>query len=342
LTQGTDFVLSLFVRASFLRSMRCINIADFKFSDRFVDERVPDLQSIAACAVRVQGTGQRASTRRTPVFERWRMLISQGQFQEKADRTPDGQTGTPAGMLAESRQDGARRDGGPMRWVLPLAHWAAWSGQSDGTPDLKFIDLMLRRRLSALSKMAMKVAHDCAGERPAIRVLFASRHGELNRTTAILDDIVAGEPVSPTAFSLSVLNAMPGVMSIARHDRSTSVALSAGPQTLGYALLEAYTQYRESPGTPLLLVYAHEPAGQRYGPVDDDPERGALALLFEAQGAHELDCEFDTRDFDGQPTGHPSFATQSRALLHSLSTLSATTWQVPRARWSWHCHVRAH
>ncbi len=295
------------------------------------------------------------------------MLTSQGQYNDDAGRQ--------AGARPAASHDRA----GTMRWVLPLARWAAWSAASDGTPDLKFIDLLLRRRLSALSKMAMKVAHDCAGDRPEVRVLFASRHGELHRTTAILDDIVAGELVSPTAFSLSVLNAMPGVMSIVRHDRSASAALSAGSQTLGYALLEAYTQYREAPESPLLLVYAHEPAGDRYGPVDDDPDRGALALLIEAQGPHELICELDTGDGDGvggvggvdgagssaatdaaaNGEAHgiigpdadadadadagtaPSFATQSRALLHTLSTLSAATWQVPRARWSWHCHARA-
>jgi hypothetical protein len=258
------------------------------------------------------------------------MLTSQGQTNEKADWLPGER---PVASCGEA---------GPARWTLPLARWAAWSAAGDGTPDLKFIDLMLRRRLSALSKMAMKVAHDCAGDRPEVRVLFASRHGELNRTTAILDDIVAGEPVSPTAFSLSVLNAMPGVMSIARHDRSASAALSAGAQTLGYALLEAYTQYRESPDVPVLVVYAHEPAGDRYGPVDDDPERGALALLIEAGGTHELVCELDTQyDDDVSPAAGP-FATQSGALLHTLSTSSAAAWQVPRARWSWHCHVRAH
>jgi hypothetical protein len=288
------------------------------------------------------------------------MLISQGQYHAKADTRPAA----------------SHRDAGPARWSLPLARWAAWSAASDGAPDLKFIDLMLRRRLSALSKMAMKVAHDCAGDRPAVRVVFASRHGELNRTTTILDDIVAQQPVSPTAFSLAVLNAMPGVMSIARQDRSTSAALSAGAQTLGYALLEAYTQYQESPEIPVLLVYAHEPAGERYGPVDDDPERGALALLIEAGGAHELICELDTQYEDG---GLPAaagagdetrgethnetdsgahnetrggtdsrvvcarrFPTQSGAVLHTLSTLSTTTWQAPRTRWSWDCHVRAH
>jgi hypothetical protein len=256
------------------------------------------------------------------------MLTTQGQYNDHAGR--QAQASSPASHVCAE----------PLRWVLPLARWAAWSAASDGTPDLKFIDLMLRRRLSALSKMAMKVAHDCAADRPEVRVLFASRHGELNRTTAILDDIVAGELVSPTAFSLSVLNAMPGVMSIVRQDRSASAALSAGPQTLGYALLEAYAQYREAPDSPLLLVYAHEPAGDRYGPVEDDPDRGALAVLIEAQGPHELVCELDTGD-DAGVDAVPSFATQSRALLHALSTLSAATWQVPRARWSWHCHARA-
>jgi Beta-ketoacyl synthase, N-terminal domain len=258
-----------------------------------------------------------------------------------------------------------RHTSAPLSWSMPLARWAAWSAAEDGVPDLAFVDLMLRRRLSALSKMAMKVAHECAGDLAQVKVLFASRHGELNRTTAILDDIVGDQPVSPTAFSLAVLNAMPGVLSIARHDRSASAALSAGEQTLGYALLEAYAQYRDEPGVPVLVVYAHEPAGDRYGPVADDLERGALALLIDANGPHMLDCELDKAVAEGragsehsgtarEDTGHeelrhdgetlplPAFPTHSRALLHTLKHLSGSTWQAPRARWSWHCHVSAH
>jgi hypothetical protein len=141
-----------------------------------------------------------------------------------------------------------------LHWTVPVAHWSCWPAGSAGKPEVGFIEPLVRRRLSNLSRMALQVARD------GVRVLFASRHGELRRTTDILHTIAAGEPVSPTSFSLSVLNAMTGVFGIARGDRAPASALSAGAQTLGYALLEAHAQYQTDPAAPVLLVYADEPA----------------------------------------------------------------------------------
>lgn len=194
----------------------------------------------------------------------------------------------------------------------------------------------MRRRLSALSKMALKVAHDCAADRETVRLVFASRHGELRRTTGILDDIAAGEPVSPTAFSLSVLNAMPGVYSIARRDRSPSTAISAGAQTLGYALLEAHAQYAADPSTPVLVVYADEPADARYGAIEHEASAGALAVLLDRDAQVQLECETSPA-LDAQPA--TEFATQHDALLHALSHGSTArgggTWHGAGCHWRW-------
>ncbi len=135
-----------------------------------------------------------------------------------------------------------------------------------------------------LSKIALKVAHDCATQRDRVRIVFASRHGELRRTTDILRAIDAGESVSPTAFSLSVMNAMTGVFGIARGDRSPASAISAGAETLGYALLEAHAQYASDPSSPVLVVYADEPTDAAWGPVEDEVQGGALAILLDAGG----------------------------------------------------------
>ncbi len=158
----------------------------------------------------------------------------------------------------------------------------------------------MRRRLSTLSKVALKVAHDCVAQ-DEVRVVFASRHGELRRTTDILRTISAGEPVSPTAFSLSVLNAMTGVFGIARGDRSAASAISAGAETLGYALLEAYAQYATQPGSPVLLVYADEPADPAYGTIEDEVQGGAIAILLNGEAATgQLVC---TLSGAGEPDG---------------------------------------
>jgi len=44
-------------------------------------------------------------------------------------------------------------------------------------------------------------------------MVFASRHGEADRTLAILQDLAAGAEVSPTLFSMSVHNSVPGLWS---------------------------------------------------------------------------------------------------------------------------------
>ncbi len=196
---------------------------------------------------------------------------------------------------------------------------------------------MVRRRLSTLSRIALKVAHDCAAERPNVRIVFASRHGELRRTTDILRNISAGEPVSPTAFSLSVLNAMTGVFGISRGDRTAASALSAGAETLGYALLEAHAQYATNPSTPVLLVYADEPADPGYGTIEEEVQGGAVAILLDEAAAGRLSCSRTAvADGNAPPEGAGTlFATQSQAVHHCLDTHAAAQWRGEYAVWEW-------
>jgi hypothetical protein len=228
-------------------------------------------------------------------------------------------------------------------WTIPVARWSSWPAATTAAPDIGFIEPIVRRRLSTLSKAALKVAHDCVGADEA-RVVFASRHGELRRTTEILRAISSGEPVSPTAFSLSVLNAMTGVFGIARGDRSAASAISAGPETLGYALLEAYAQHATQLASPVLLVYADEPADPAYGTIDDEVQGGAIALLLSNETAlGHLVCtrSASPRLYDQEEPAATRFATQSQALLHCLETGEPAAWQGAGVLWQWEWHDRA-
>ncbi|CAB3765471.1 beta-ketoacyl synthase chain length factor [Paraburkholderia humisilvae] len=241
-----------------------------------------------------------------------------------------------------------------LHWSLPVARWSTWPVAASAAPDMGFIEPIVRRRLSSLSRIALKVAHDCAAGRDSVRVLFASRHGELRRTTEILRSISAGEPVSPTSFSLSVLNAMSGVFGIARGDRSVAGALSAGAETLGYALLEAYAQYATQPSEPVLLVYADEPADPAYGAIEDEVNGGALAILLDASAAAgRLSCRTvsagalasSDANTDRTSTGMAAgalapavFATQSEALLYCLTARTAAQWRRGFVTWEWNWH----
>ena len=219
-----------------------------------------------------------------------------------------------------------------LRWTIPVARWSCWPAGAAAAPDIAFIDPLVRRRLSTLSKMALKVAHDCAAELAAVRLVFASRHGELRRTTGILDDIAANQPVSPTAFSLSVLNAMTGIYGIARGDRSPATAVSAGAETLGYALLEAHAQYSADPASPVLLIYADEPADPRYGAVDHEMPSGALAILLAGGASMQLECSAGPA-LEDEPM--PAHASQGEAVMHGLTAHTGAVWQGLGRRWQW-------
>ncbi|MFM0501977.1 beta-ketoacyl synthase chain length factor [Paraburkholderia caffeinilytica] len=251
-----------------------------------------------------------------------------------------------------------------LHWTIPVARWSSWPAAASAAPDIGFIEPIVRRRLSTLSRIALKVAHDCVAQ-DEVRVVFASRHGELRRTTDILRAISAGEPVSPTAFSLSVLNAMTGVFGIARGDRSAASAISAGAETLGYALLEAYAQYVTQPEAPVLLVYADEPADPAYGTIEDEVQGGAIAILLNGEAAAgQLVCTLSgagepettaaaseanyadagieaTAKATAEATAEESFATQSQALQHCLETGNPAVWQGAGAAWHWRWHERA-
>lgn len=224
-----------------------------------------------------------------------------------------------------------------LSWMLPVASWSSWLAPSENPPDVLFVDPMMRRRLSSLSRMALKVTGDCLeGSKPA-RMVFASRHGELRRTTDILRDIEADKPVSPNAFSLSVLNAMSGLFGIARRDRSAATAVSAGAETLGYALLEAHAQHMDEPASPVLVVYADEPADARYGAIEQEVQRGALALLLDANEVPRgrLACSVTPR----APAQGREFATQSEALRHCLGGGDCAVWRGSGGTWQWSWHV---
>ncbi len=233
-----------------------------------------------------------------------------------------------------------------MHWQLPVARWSATLfdaapgreypgleslGVADAAPDVKFVDAMLRRRLGRLAKMALAAAHACAEDRPALRVVYASRHGELARSLAMLRDLAAGEPLSPTAFGLSVHNAAAGLLSILRRDTSPATAIAAGEETFGMALAEASAQFLADPESPVLLVYADEPVPVEYAGfiVRNDPPH-AIALLFAHDGARRLSWSLEERR---DPV---SGEAQSLAFARGFDSGTRVEWTGARHTWVWH------
>jgi len=218
--------------------------------------------------------------------------------------------------------------------IVPISRRFIWEAcaLADGSlsvPDVGFVEPMLRRRLSSLARMTLRVAYDCAQDRPNLRLVYASRHGELARTTAMLEALARQQELSPTVFSMSVLNAGAGLFSILQKNVAPSTAISAGRSSFGYGLLEAALQLAEKPAEPVLFVYADEPATAVYGEVDPPGVAAhALALLLESGAALRIACSTVASE------GAESLEAQSRAFLRGLDAGSAN-WCGDEKTWQW-------
>lgn len=148
--------------------------------------------------------------------------------------------------------------------------WSAWSDDErlsseiantiQSTPlKLPQIAAMKKRRMSKLTKMAMQTAYSCLEMSSAPLsspcCVFASQHGELHRTTKILQDLVLSEEVSPTDFSLSVHNSSVGLFSILTNNIYNTTSVAAGDDTFAYALLEASNILHKHPEQQVLVVF---------------------------------------------------------------------------------------
>lgn len=217
-------------------------------------------------------------------------------------------------------------------WRVPVAKWAAWGCHAEQTGaalELGYIDPLLRRRLSPLARAALHVAHACAREHRSVQMVYASRHGELGRTIESLRNLAHDEALSPTTFSLSVLNSAAGIFSIARRDEAPATAIAAGTETFGFGLLEAYARARLAPDRPVLYVYADAPAPAPLGRQDCDPERPmALAMLIDGAADDSLEMRMLA------PAGEPSAEPQAVSCLSVLEG-AASRWSSEQRQWQW-------
>lgn len=166
-----------------------------------------------------------------------------------------------------------------MALTFNILDWKAWTPAHNDAPDVSVIPAMLRRRLSPLGRAALSVIMPLAQTHGAMPLVYVSRHGDLNRTLGLLEDMAKSEPLSPTAFSLSVHNATAGLFSIQQGLTSNITAISGGAQELVPALLEALGLCNEQ--TPqVLCIFCDEPTPEIYRHQADQPAHAyALALI---------------------------------------------------------------
>ena len=148
-------------------------------------------------------------------------------------------------------------------------------------PSLSALKPMQRRRLSPYAKLAMHCALEVTeNENNQLMSVFSSRHGDLHKTSDMLGDISAGEALSPTAFSLSVHNAVSGLFTIFTQNTQPSTTISAGKNTFLMAMLEAHIRLKTGEREDILLVHCDQALPEPYLKYADEAQIDhAIALV---------------------------------------------------------------
>lgn len=112
--------------------------------------------------------------------------------------------------------------------------------------SLSHLSPLERRRLSNASKCVFSLLQPKINEwnLGSIPIVFSSTLGEINRCFNMLLSLQDSYLLSPTSFSMSVLNATPALLAIAHKNNAEISAISANP-SLEYAMINAYVRLQE-------------------------------------------------------------------------------------------------
>lgn len=138
-------------------------------------------------------------------------------------------------------------------------------------PKLEFVPAMQRRRLSAFAKIALYVANKTmADTKDNLPIIFSSRHGDLHKTSTLLEDLAHEQALSPTAFGLSVHNAIPSLYSILTKNKEAINAIAAGKDSFFMALIDAYARLKSGICQQVLIIHADQQLPDTYIGYQDE------------------------------------------------------------------------
>jgi hypothetical protein len=214
--------------------------------------------------------------------------------------------------------------------------WARTGTRGEVTPSpTPAIPALLRRRVTPIGQAALRAAYPLA--RANARYVLCSRHGEFQRTLGLLRSVANREESSPAEFSLSVHNALAGLLSIATGNHVGHTAIAAGVDSFGFGLVEALGCLVEQPEEPVLLVYFDEALPAPYDELPDvhDEPGIALALLLAPAEMTSDDLAFSAEPCTGSDP-HASASSQALGFLEFiLSDRTALETRGSRMVWRW-------
>jgi hypothetical protein len=230
----------------------------------------------------------------------------------------------------------------PQRW----AQWASAPWLPEGEPQvaLAAVAPMLRRRFAPLGRLAAQAAIELAGnaavepdadldDQPTV---YASRYGETTRCLELLAHQACGQALSPTAFGLSVHNAIGAMIALTRGDRRNSSAIAAGRVTAAAGVAEALALLEDGATSASLIAY-DSPLPEGYAQFEDEPSAlfaFAWKLRRPRAGERALHLAWDVAE-GAAPAAQPQLPSGLQALWFGLSDAPALTQVDAGRRCTW-------
>lgn len=188
--------------------------------------------------------------------------------------------------------------------------------------------MMVARRMSLGGRLAVEVALDLLSRHPVDGAVFASRHGELDRSLGLLGALAELRGLSPTDFSQSVHNTAAGLTSIQGKLPIPMSSLAAGTGSFAAALQEAMGMLADGMERVLVVLFEGAiPAFSQPWLLDEAPPHAVGLVL-----ARGTQWQGEVMTTSSGATGTGDALACWRALLTDESRLSIFD---GRREWLW-------
>lgn len=147
-----------------------------------------------------------------------------------------------------------------------------------GQPELAGINPMVKRRMPVMAKQIQQINQQMSI--PAVPTVYASKNAELSRTIELIRQY-SGD-LSPASFSMSVHNAIPGLLSVINKDNSPYTVVDSMDGVLEMAMVEAYTLLQDHPW--IKVIYFEERNAEVLQPLIDQKDIPMVLMLLISKG----------------------------------------------------------
>lgn len=217
--------------------------------------------------------------------------------------------------------------------------WAAWdlsdiNGSNQcprvfsGEPKPVDIAPMVRRRMPKISKAIYLLNEFCCSQK--IPAIYASKNAELSRTLKIIRQYNSN--LSPTLFSMSVNNAIPGLLSVLNKDKSPYSVIDSMSGVVEMALFEAVAQLKQNEAVK--VVYFEESTIPEFTTIQTSLDT-AFALMIVIERGDEWSLRISKDKEKGLAQADSPTANYIKLLQGEIDSL---TTQYDRIQWNWERH----